>query len=87
MGARAITAARRQALSPWFSRSPGRPSLKAVPDGLKIVDGSKRDLCYVYVEQNEAKAMANGRLTPLEGEELARRLARFFDDEAGLTEG
>ena len=56
--------------------------IKAHARGFKIVDGRKRDLCYVSVEVNEAKAIANGRLTPLEGEELSRKLARILDDEA-----
>ena len=34
--------------------------IKAHARGFKIVDGGKRDLCNVWVEVNEAKAIANG---------------------------
>ena len=61
--------------------------LKVLPSGFKIIDGRLRDLAYVYVKENEANAAVRGRLTPLEGEELAQMLARFLDDEAKPAEG
>ena len=61
--------------------------LEVLPGGFKIIDGKLRDLAYVYVKKNKANAAVSGRLTPLEGEELAQMLARFLDDEAKPAEG